>query len=58
MFGHKYKTNMSNYHPVEIVGRDRETQLQVGENFNSITYRVKSFNVGYVLYNLYHYSKY
>ena len=24
-------TNMSNYHSLEVVGRGRETQLQVGE---------------------------
>ena len=23
---------MSNFHPLEVVGRDSETQLQVGEN--------------------------
>ena len=32
---------MSNFHPLEVVGRGSETQLQVGENFNKITYRVK-----------------
>ena len=25
-------TNMSNFHPLEVVGRVSETQLQVGEN--------------------------
>ena len=25
------QTNMSNFHPLEVVGRGRETQLQVGE---------------------------
>ena len=25
---------MSNYHPMEVVGRGNETQLQVGENLN------------------------
>ena len=25
-------TNMSNFHPLEIVGRGSETQLHVGEN--------------------------
>ena len=24
---------MSNFHPIEVVGRDSESQLQVGENF-------------------------
>ena len=32
---------MSNFHPVEVVGLGSETQLQVGENFNHITYEVK-----------------
>ena len=27
-----YSTNMSNFHPLEIVGCGREAQLQVGEN--------------------------
>ena len=26
-------TNMINFHPLEVVGRGSETQLQVGENF-------------------------
>ena len=29
-------TNMSNFHPLEIVGRGSETQPQVGEKFNKI----------------------
>ena len=28
---------MSNVHPLEVVGRFSETQLQVGENFNKLT---------------------
>ena len=32
---------MSNYHLLEVVGRDSETQLQVGENLNYIIYRLK-----------------
>ena len=28
--------NVSNCHPLEVVGRDSETQLQVGENLNYI----------------------
>ena len=32
---------MSNFHPCEVVGRVSETQLQVGEKLNWITYRVK-----------------
>ena len=27
-------TNISNFHPLEVVGRGSETQLQVGENLN------------------------
>ena len=30
-------TNASIFQPLEVVGRDRETQLQVGENLNQIT---------------------
>ena len=26
------ETNISNFYPLEVVGRDSETQLQVGEN--------------------------
>ena len=29
--------NMNNFHPLEVVGRDSETQLQVGENLNKLT---------------------
>ena len=29
-------TNMSNFHPLEVVSRYRETQLQVGGNLNLI----------------------
>ena len=28
------QTNMSNFHPLEVVGCGSETQLQVGENLN------------------------
>ena len=28
---------MSNFQPLEVVGRGSETQLQVGENLNKIT---------------------
>ena len=41
--------NMSNVHPLEVVGRGSETQLQVGENFDSTiccllyVYRFKYF---------------
>ena len=32
---------MSNFHPLEVVGHGGETQLQVDENVNKITYRVE-----------------
>ena len=32
---------MINFHPLEVVGRGSETQLQVGENLNFIIYRFK-----------------
>ena len=31
------KINMSNFHPLEVVGRGSETKLQVGENLNKVT---------------------
>ena len=33
MFDH---TNMSNFHPLEVVGRGSETQLQVSEILNNL----------------------
>ena len=30
----KLKKNMDNFHPLEVVDRGSETQLQVGENLN------------------------
>ena len=30
------KTNMSNYHPPDVVGRGSETQLQVGDKLNHL----------------------
>ena len=35
------KANMSNFHPLEVVGRGSETQLEVGEKLNSITWHFK-----------------
>ena len=32
---------MSNVQPLEVVGRGSETQLQVGENLNKLTYQDK-----------------
>ena len=37
MYGINY-TNMSNFQPLEVVGRGRETQLQEGENLNYLIY--------------------
>ena len=34
MFGLKLNKYMSNFHPLEVVGRGSETQLQVGEKLN------------------------
>ena len=35
---------MSNFQPLEIVGRGSETQLQVGENLNKLTQQKKGLN--------------
>ena len=32
---------MSSFHPLEVVGRGSDTQLQVGENFNYLIQRDK-----------------
>ena len=32
-----YRTNISNFHPLEVVDRGSETQLQVGEELNKMT---------------------
>ena len=34
MFDLKLKKNMGNFHPLKVVSRGSETQLQVGENSN------------------------
>ena len=39
------ETLMSNFHPLEIVGRDSETQLQVGENLIRKPWRGKNYNI-------------
>ena len=44
IFGPKLRKHMSNFHPLEVVGRGSETQLQVGANFNLMTLRVKDEN--------------
>ena len=33
---------MGNFHPLEVVDRGSETQLQVGEKFNYLIWRVNS----------------
>ena len=35
---------MSNFHPLEVVARGSETQLQVGGNLNFITYNFKGYS--------------
>ena len=35
---------VSNFHPLEVVGRGSETQLQVGENLNKLT-KIRANNV-------------
>ena len=35
---------MSNFHPLAVVDRGSETQLQVGENLNYLIWRLKDFN--------------
>ena len=32
---------MSNFHPLEVVDRGSETQLQVGENVNDLIYALR-----------------
>ena len=32
---------MSNYQPLEVVRRGSETQLQVGQNLNQLTYQMR-----------------
>ena len=39
---------MSNFHPLEVVGRGSDTQLQVGENLNQITGPVISYKLRYI----------
>ena len=44
MFGLKLlQNNLSNFHPLEVVCRGSETQLQVGENLNNLIYRFKGY---------------
>ena len=35
---------MSNFQPLEVVGRGSETQFQVVENLNILTYRINNVN--------------
>ena len=37
IFGLIINIYMSNFHPLEVVGRGSETQLQGGENLNKLT---------------------
>ena len=34
-------TNRSNFQPLEVVGRYRDPQLQVGENLNFLTWHIR-----------------
>ena len=34
---------MSNFHPLEVVGRGSEAQLQVGQNLNNLIRRLKGY---------------
>ena len=36
---------MSNFQPIEVVGRGSETQLQIAENLNKLTIRVNHLEV-------------
>ena len=36
---------MSSFQTLEVVGRGREEQLQVGENLNKLTYRAKGYYI-------------
>ena len=44
---------MNNFHPLEVVGRGSETQLQVGEILNDVSQRFR-VNLIYSLYELYY----
>ena len=46
MLGLKYQTNISNLHPLEVVGRGSDAQLQVGENLNSSISLFNSWMLG------------
>ena len=37
----------NNFHPLEVAGRGSETQLQVGENLNGITWRVNGWETSW-----------
>ena len=49
MFKHQYLQmfgviNISNFQPLEVVGRGRETQLQVGENLADKGFNAHAYN--------------
>ena len=44
---------MSNFQPLEVVDRGSETQPQVGENLNKLTWQDKSYNT-YVSSDFFH----
>ena len=45
-------TNVSSFHPLEVVGRGSETQLQMGENLNYSTNAGLTFLPIYLSLNL------
>ena len=47
MVKHQMITNMSNFHPHEVVGRGSETQHQVGECFFTVALQGLGFNSKY-----------
>ena len=43
--------NISNFHPLEVVGRGSQTQLQVGEKLNVTMYSVSLSRIKYIFFN-------
>ena len=52
------ETNMSNFHPLEVVGRCSKTQLQVGEYLNTITSTANLNKFKVIYYLLYGMNNY
>ena len=47
---------MNKFHPLEVVGRGSETQLQVGENLNYLMERFNPFNPEFTIVIVIHYK--